>query len=420
MKQGCRTFQERRDTFLRRGRFRWPYLKYSSYLAQPDTLASAGFVFGPAKDAPDNVQCFHCGFELTGWEATDDPFAEHHSHQPGCAYARLHCQTRAAVAGNRVEWTGWPIDARADLAGEERAAERQKVVALRDDVGLRQATFDAGGWPHAGRANWHVTPDRLARAGFYYTPEWPGDDTATCAFCGYALAEWEPDDDPTREHARRSAECLFFRLGSAADSADGASANDATGTEADAAADAATDADAEVSPKRQRLSMADRTEQGADAGDSADGASEPGSDEDGSVEDAGSDSVDAQLAPDDGEDVDAEEGLEPTPDSPDGGPQEPDTQMSETQVEAPLSAMAVDEAPASSSSGSSSAGDDGSGDGGGEWELAEDEEDLTVEEFIRACCEQKIAALEASASQMIDAFMKRAEATRGRICGMSL
>ncbi|KAJ2773635.1 hypothetical protein IWQ56_000911, partial [Coemansia nantahalensis] len=97
MKQGCRTFQERRDTFLRRGRFRWPYLKYSSYLAQPDTLASAGFVFGPAKDAPDNVQCFHCGFELTGWEATDDPFAEHHSHQPGCAYARLHCQTRTAV-----------------------------------------------------------------------------------------------------------------------------------------------------------------------------------------------------------------------------------------------------------------------------------------------------------------------------------
>ncbi|KAJ2806043.1 Baculoviral IAP repeat-containing protein 5 [Coemansia helicoidea] len=97
MKQGCRTCQERRDKFLRRGRFRWPYLKYSSYLAQPDTLASAGFVFGPANAAPGNVQCFRCGFELTGWEATDDPFAEHYSHQPGCAYARLHCQTRTAV-----------------------------------------------------------------------------------------------------------------------------------------------------------------------------------------------------------------------------------------------------------------------------------------------------------------------------------
>ncbi|KAJ2683259.1 hypothetical protein H4R19_007017, partial [Coemansia spiralis] len=98
-----------------------------------------------------------------------------------------------------------------------------------------------------------------------------------------------------------------------------------------------------------------------------------------------------------------------------------DTQMSGTQVEAPPSAMVVDEtSPSSSASDTQQPMQAAAADSdNGEWELAEDEEDLTVEQFIRACCEQKTAALEASASQMIDAFMKRAEATREHICSMS-
>ncbi|PIA19306.1 BIR-domain-containing protein, partial [Coemansia reversa NRRL 1564] len=194
--QNYNTLQQRRETFLRRGRYRWPYIKYSSYLAQPDTLASAGFVFNPVKDAPDNVQCFHCGFELTGWEATDDPFAEHYKHKPSCTFAQIHCQTRVARLGNSIEWTGWPYESNPGLMPEERKEAHRDVLAMRNDVELRLATFTAGEWPHAGREGWNVTPERLAEAGFYFTPEWVGDDTATCAFCGYALAEWEPDDDP--------------------------------------------------------------------------------------------------------------------------------------------------------------------------------------------------------------------------------
>ncbi|KAJ2548537.1 hypothetical protein GGH95_006416, partial [Coemansia sp. RSA 1836] len=53
------------------------------------------------------------------------------------------------------------------------------------------------------------------------------------------------------------------------------------------------------------------------------------------------------------------------------------------------------------------------------WELTEEEERMTVEEFIRACCEQKIASLEDSASQMVSAFMQRAESTRNRIREMT-
>ncbi|KAJ1821028.1 hypothetical protein LPJ75_000808, partial [Coemansia sp. RSA 2598] len=200
-------FKQRKDTFLRRGRYRWPYIKYSAYLAQPDTLASAGFSFCPAKDAPDNVQCFHCGFELTGWEQSDDPFSEHYAHQPNCAYAKLHCQTREALAGNKVEWVGWPVG-----KGSDDMELKARLLAMRSDVALRLETFTTNEWPHTGRADWNVTPEKLAKAGFYYTPEWWGDDTATCQFCGYALAEWEADDDPNAEHERRVPDCLFFTL----------------------------------------------------------------------------------------------------------------------------------------------------------------------------------------------------------------
>ncbi|KAJ1735749.1 hypothetical protein LPJ61_000401 [Coemansia biformis] len=454
MKQGVATFQQRKDTFLRRGRYRWPYIKYSAYLAQPETLASAGFVFTPAKDAPDNVQCFHCGFELTGWEPDDDPFAEHHAHQPGCAYARLHCQVRTARTGGKVEWTGWPTESWADPAADASAAEWQKVAELRDDVDVRRATFEAGGWPHAGRADWHVTPEKLARAGFYYTPEWPGDDTATCAFCGYALAEWEPDDDPNSEHARRSAECLFFRLdgirlGSAGGEAAAAQASEAgkrrsgsVGVVIGGPADGHNDGhshdddhsdggESVASSKRQRLSMADRTEQGADASDSADDAGGPvsaevsdASDADGHEERATSDGHGhgRPAPPIDSDDTGLSEDSAHMRDSPDRDTQMSDTQADEAPAPASPGAMVVDEAHAGS-------GDHGTqqstqvevavADGDGEWELAEDEEDLTVEEFIRACCEHKIAALEASASQMIDAFMKRAEDTREHISSMT-
>ncbi|KAJ1643040.1 hypothetical protein LPJ64_005158, partial [Coemansia asiatica] len=52
------------------------------------------------------------------------------------------------------------------------------------------------------------------------------------------------------------------------------------------------------------------------------------------------------------------------------------------------------------------------------WSLTEEEENMTVEEFIRACCDQKVASLEASAAQMISSFTQRAEHTRERIYNM--
>ncbi|CAK1547387.1 unnamed protein product [Leptosia nina] len=53
-------------------------------------MAEAGFysvATGP-KDA-DAAKCFLCGKELDGWESNDDPWEEHKSHAPKCAFVQL-------------------------------------------------------------------------------------------------------------------------------------------------------------------------------------------------------------------------------------------------------------------------------------------------------------------------------------------
>ncbi|KAJ2456691.1 hypothetical protein GGF42_003121 [Coemansia sp. RSA 2424] len=411
------TFQQRRDTFLRRGRLRWPYTKYTSYLAQPSTLASAGFSFCPAKDAPDNVQCFHCGFELTGWEPDDDPFAEHYAHQPTCTYAKLHCQARVAREGDKVEWTGWPVDA---------GAGWKELVEMRDDVQqMRLATFTEG-WPHTGRGGWNVTPEKLANAGFYYTPEWPGDDTATCAFCGYALAEWEPEDDPNTEHARRAPDCLFFKLDTAKPHASlpaspqvqpspqprrisvRASRESETAAAVAEQSEAADhESDSSSSSKRPRLSTAkhdlaedEREEENLKEEEERQSEAEDLETPTASVSNDAAPvprALSPLISP-------VEMNVDETSDTVANVAHLPDDTQATTQVEV------TDEDP----QGSEKEEEDEEA-----WELTEEEERMTVEEFIRACCEQKIASLEDSASQMVSAFMQRAESTRNRIREMT-
>ncbi|KAJ2783907.1 hypothetical protein GGI15_002426 [Coemansia interrupta] len=493
------SLKQRKDTFLRRGRYRWPYIKYSAYLAQPETLASAGFSFNQAKDAPDNVKCFHCGFELTGWEQSDDPFSEHYAHEPNCIYAKLHCQTRESQAGNKVEWVGWPVG-----KGGDDEEMRQKLLVMRDDISMRLETFTTNSWPHLGRKNWNVTPEKLAQAGFYYTPEWPGDDTSTCMFCGYALGDWEADDDPTSEHQRRVPDCLFFTL----------TANETTklvssplpkgtprrvsvrksllapdvGDLGQAAAQEALDEEQEsetsssvskrprisdLSHDGQATSHEDEDEAEAMAIDesnrdmSEDAVAETEHEEDPIQEhesenehmDEGQDG--SQEEHDHGEHQDEEEyednGVEHTEHSqPTGAHTRPDvsvgadvsdndgavdehdeyemdanevaehaqhilssvedTQLSNTQVSANEivglpEEMVVDDEYRQTTQVEGAAGNDS-------WDLTEEEEEMTVEEFIRACCEQKVASLEASAAQMISSFTQRAEHTRERIYNM--
>jgi hypothetical protein len=62
-------------------------------------------------------------------------------------------------------------------------------------------------WPHP--PTWTTNPRTLSDAGFYYDPESGSEDRVTCFTCGWAGANWEEEDDPFVEHAKRGKDCSW-------------------------------------------------------------------------------------------------------------------------------------------------------------------------------------------------------------------
>ncbi|CAK1596596.1 unnamed protein product [Parnassius mnemosyne] len=75
--------EERMKTFKN-----WPFSDKNKCNVR--NMAEAGFysvATGP--DDADAAKCFLCGKELDGWEASDDPWAEHKSHAAKCAFVQI-------------------------------------------------------------------------------------------------------------------------------------------------------------------------------------------------------------------------------------------------------------------------------------------------------------------------------------------
>eukprot|EP00744_Colponema_vietnamica_P021107 GILI01030083.1.p1 GENE.GILI01030083.1~~GILI01030083.1.p1 ORF type:complete len:183 (-),score=0.21 GILI01030083.1:49-597(-) len=64
-------------------------------------------------------------------------------------------------------------------------------------------------WPHSDIP--HLTPAKLAEAGFYYAGGEGHIDRAICFCCHVVLAGWEPTDIPWSEHKRHAPLCPFVQ-----------------------------------------------------------------------------------------------------------------------------------------------------------------------------------------------------------------
>ncbi|KAK3116650.1 hypothetical protein LTR53_002764 [Teratosphaeriaceae sp. CCFEE 6253] len=157
-----------------------------------EELARAGFYYRPAPDSLDNVQCYLCAVKLDGWEASDAPLAEHLAHAPSCAWALSLSVQRADDATD---------------AAESRDPMSEEMLAAR--IG----TFTVGdGWVHEGKRGWRCKLSKMIEAGWAFDPSPEAEDGVTCFYCGLSLDGWEPKDDPSVEHKRRSPDCAFFDL----------------------------------------------------------------------------------------------------------------------------------------------------------------------------------------------------------------
>ncbi|TXT13160.1 hypothetical protein VHUM_01561 [Vanrija humicola] len=65
------------------------------------------------------------------------------------------------------------------------------------------------GFPLSEATHPRLTPELLARAGFYHAPGKAADthDTCRCFMCGLELGGWDEDDDPFVEHLKREGSC---------------------------------------------------------------------------------------------------------------------------------------------------------------------------------------------------------------------
>lgn len=85
--------------------------------------------------------------------------------------------------------------------------EEGRVDALRSVEG-REATF-SNEWVHQG--NPRLLKNKMANAGFIFTPDAACHDKVTCVYCGLELGMWEPADDPWSEHQEGAPGCSFWR-----------------------------------------------------------------------------------------------------------------------------------------------------------------------------------------------------------------
>ncbi|KAJ1657176.1 hypothetical protein IWQ61_003379 [Dispira simplex] len=203
MVANMQTFENRVNSFSK-AKWPWPH-PINTFFATPETLAKAGFYFNPQPLSQDAVQCFLCNKSLDGWEHSDDPFEEHYSHAPDCAWAMVICDGYRVCPETKTDVLR-PNLPDEYLRGKTNRASSAKMEAA------RVKTY-GNWWPHEGKRGWTVTVKKMAKAGYYYSPSADSPDAASCAYCGLSMDSWEPRDDPRKEHKKRSSWCLFFQKG---------------------------------------------------------------------------------------------------------------------------------------------------------------------------------------------------------------
>ncbi|XP_038059133.1 baculoviral IAP repeat-containing protein 3-like [Patiria miniata] len=214
--------------------FRSEYKRLLSYHSwprnhpmDPRDLAKAGFYF---LEKDDIVQCFACFGKIRDWEPQDIPRQEHTRHFPSCPFVKgldvknepiTDLQMANAVSIAYREPSGYentlqqfskqleaalPQTAKVtsqweQVASPNRVLNRPKYPDYAGE-NARVATY-ANGWPGI----LGITPQQLARAGFFYTGE--GDSTK-CFYCGGGLKHWESTDEPWTEHAKWFSVCEWL------------------------------------------------------------------------------------------------------------------------------------------------------------------------------------------------------------------
>ncbi|KZT20916.1 inhibitor of apoptosis repeat-containing protein [Neolentinus lepideus HHB14362 ss-1] len=179
------SFKPKRTTKKSSSSQKWPHS--ASFKAIPQSLAEAGFYFTPWSEDKDNVTCYMCKKQLNDWDKEDDPFNVHWEKcRDSCAWAAVRCGLEEDVDGE----------------GNFIATDPKRLPTSKAMEKARLETFRAfESWPHDAVKGHGANSKKMAKAGFVYTPQSDGDDTASCLYCDISLSGWDPEDEPMCVHS---------------------------------------------------------------------------------------------------------------------------------------------------------------------------------------------------------------------------
>nr|QKO28997.1 iap-3 [Spodoptera exigua multiple nucleopolyhedrovirus] len=193
------SFQERLNSFSQ-----WPVWAKAS----PFYLALSGFYY---IGRGDEVRCAFCKVEIMNWREGDDPIVDHNRWAPQCKFAQNVCSSNViyktieqqqqqqddATAADDV--TASIYDSQ-DVCGTGAMTMRKPKHGSYTNYKDRLATFTD--WPR----DIYQRPHDLASAGFFYTGR---NAEVRCFQSDCGLSDWEPTDEPWREHARWFPRCEY-------------------------------------------------------------------------------------------------------------------------------------------------------------------------------------------------------------------
>ncbi|CAK9831205.1 Death-associated inhibitor of apoptosis 2 [Anthophora retusa] len=154
-------------------------------------IAKAGFYYsGCALE----VQCFLCGVKVSDWNYCDQAIVRHQLAEPDCPFVQNPSSTCNVPLITMSTHNPELASSSTEISHERNTNECRTVSQ-------RLQTF----------ANWPITsivsPEELARAGFYYLQQ---ADEVKCVYCGGILTNWKSQDNPDRKHRENFPHCNFY------------------------------------------------------------------------------------------------------------------------------------------------------------------------------------------------------------------
>lgn len=175
----------------------------------------------------DQCACYFCEVKINRWEHGDDPVTEHSRFSLNCPLLRrrhtANIPLDAAALDAVLPPASYDVCGPYDVHPPPSVARPYFAPTTVENVARqmpRQSHFYSlftktsikshrlvtfKDWP----AFLHPRPEQLAEAGFFY---YNYSDHVKCYSCNLHLKDWQPNDDPWKEHAILSKDCKFMKL----------------------------------------------------------------------------------------------------------------------------------------------------------------------------------------------------------------